>query len=223
MDHLRRSACRVVKILTHIALPLLAGCAYVDRHFQESCKSRAYLQTELDGYLKARFPSKAPVRIGVIPFSAPANISLYDNEYPGIGNEMAWRIHAELLRSGRIPIVEVLNRQDWPRKKEEFFTGNFGGIAMAREAGYDLLLIGHIEPMRSIDSISAYSRVIEAESGTSIWYGKTSVSTARKDLEEMKASLGLTDRRPDLLYTNEMVDKLAHCIVREVLKDRTVP
>src|SRR4051812_36516187 len=130
-----------VKILTALAGFCLCSCSFLYNRYAESCNSHAYLQRGLYAYINSRYHYNSPVRMAIIPFSVPANISADNSERPGLGNELAWKIHAQLLATGQIPIVEVLNRQDWPNKKEEFFTGNFGAIAMAREAGYDLLMV----------------------------------------------------------------------------------
>ena len=74
----------------------LGGCSYIDRRYAEPCKSRAFIKTDIEQFITSRFSSKAPVRLAIIPFSAPANLSGEDSETPGIGNELAWRLHQEL-------------------------------------------------------------------------------------------------------------------------------
>ncbi len=165
----------------------------------------------------------AQVRMAVIPFSIPANLSNQGSERPGMGENLARMIHSQLLAHGEVPIVEVFNRKDWPSKKEEFFTGNFGAISISREAGYDLVMVGMIETMHGIDSITAYSKVIEPESGTTLWYGETTVSTRQKEWDRWLDNSWLKNRRPDQLYLDPMANRLAECIVKDVLKDEYEP
>ena len=118
MKRLNDSYFSCVRLLTLFTLVFLAGCSYISRHFEETCNFRAYLRTPFADYVSKRYPLGAPIRVGVIPFSVPANVAAHSNELPGLGNQLAWMVKDELLARGTMPIVEVLNRQDWPGKKE---------------------------------------------------------------------------------------------------------
>lgn len=166
---------------------------------------------------------ESPVRVAVVPYSVPANISAIDNERPGLGNQLAWIIHRELINWGKVPIVEVLNRPDWPGKKEEFHTGNFGAIAAAREAGYDFVLVGYLDPQRSLDTATAYSKLIDVENGVTVYYGYATAMTRRPEMRDWSASLGLSKSRPDLQNIGELYDKLGWCVVNDMMQDKTVP
>lgn len=217
MKHLQNRALASVILLTLVSASLLCGCSRFNRRYSEPCKSHAYSRTALSDFLTARFHSNSSVRLAVIPFSAPANISGLNSERPGLGLELSRKVHAQMLQTGLVPIVEVLNRQDWPGKKEEFFTGNFGAIAMAREAGYDLLLVGYVEKFKSLDRIKAYTKLIEADSGITVWYGDTEVFTNRSQLPKTDVGLWGEQRpRADLLNMPAMTESLARCIVSAV-------
>lgn len=187
------------------------------------CKSHAYVRLGLADYISTRFRSNAPVRMAIIPFSAPANLSFYSNEQPGVGNQLAWAVQQNLLGSGAVPIVEVLNRHDWPGKKEEFFTGNFGAIATARDAGYDLVLVGNLEPMQAAEMLSARTKLIEVESGITVWYGNTFSERSYSTWHNLSEWLGMRDRVPADLGWNHLVDALGICIAEDVIKDKVVP
>jgi hypothetical protein len=155
--------------------------------------------------------------MAVVPFSAPENISSYGVEHPGSGNRLAWRLHGALLSHGAAPIVEVFNRQDWPGKKEEFFTGNFGAIALAREAGYDLVMVGSIEELRSLQTLAAYSKIIETESGITVWYGRHQVSSPPQRLYRgERFGWFLPTGIPSHIPAAELEDTLANCIAEAV-------
>ena len=214
-----KSRLAYVNILTLVFVFLASGCSYIHAQLGETCNSRAHVQMILVDYLSRRFASHSPVRLAIIPFSVPANLSGYNTERPGVGDQLAWKIHSEWLQNAAVPIVEVLNRQDWPGKKEEFFTGNHGAIAMAREAGYDLVQVGLVENLRSTDALTVHSKIIEVESGITVWYATSTVVTRRPELQSAAAMTGLVNRVPALLYTPEMVDSAAVCLVKEATSE----
>lgn len=210
-------------ILLALSVTSLSGCVVLRERYGEQCKMRAYVQNPLGDYITTRFQSHSPVRMAVIPFSTPANVAAYDNERMGLGNQLAYSVQQQLLQSGEVPMVELLNRQDWPGKKEEFYTGNFGAIAIAREAGYDLVLVGFVEPLASLNQMRAFGKLIDVENGVTVWYGETTASTNRGEFNQLGASLRIENRRPDLLYTGQLSDKLAECFSHNLLADRVVP
>jgi len=216
-----------VRVVSHFLLGVilltLLGCSTLERRYGESCKSRAYLRMPIADFISRRYPSNSPVRIAVIPFSVPANLAGKSVDEPSLGLRLATQLHSELIRPGELPLVEVLNREDWPRKKEEFFTGNFGAIQQARAAGYDLFVIGFVPEMTRRDALSAQVKVIEAESGITLYYGTVEAETNRPAWNDWAYTLHLTGRRSDLLSMQPMMAKLARCVADEVLSEYPVP
>jgi hypothetical protein len=208
-----------VCVISLTLITLSSGCAFLGRHLAETCKTRAYVRTDLQGYISQLFTPNSPVRLGVIPFSAAATVAGRGDELLGIGNQIATTVQQELLRTQLFPIIEMLNRQDWPGKKEDFFSGNFAALAYSRDAGYDLMLVGYLEPMDRIDTYRLHTKLVEVESGTTLWFGTTTAVTNRHDMWEVSSFVGLTDRRPDLIYTTELVSTVARCAVTEMVKD----
>jgi len=193
---------------------LFSGCAHKSPHYETQCNSRAYLQNDLESYLKSRFPSGSPVRMAIIPFSVPANVAAFDAERPGLGNELAWKVHAAMLSQNLVPIVEVFNRQDWPGKKEEFFTGNFNAIALARAAEYDLVMVGLMENMRNLHEMGAYTKIIDTDSGVTAWYSRSIVSEPRPRVYRGgRLEMFIPTGRPDILPITPLTESLAYCIV----------
>lgn len=186
------------------------------------CKNRAYSRMVLADFLSTRFHSHAPVRLAVMPFSVPANLSAYNSERPGLGNQLAWDARAELVRAQAAPIVEVLNRYDWPGKKDEFFTGNYSALATAREAGYDLVLIGYLEPMHSLNEMVLYSKLIEVESGITVWNGQSTVSRATSLWGHTKEFLDLERRVPSSMQFEPMLELIVRCMVQGITDEDPV-
>jgi len=219
MSPLLNSISSRVKLMTLALLLCLTSCATINHQVQESCKSHAYIRQGLDGYLTQRFNTGAPVRLGIIPFTVPANLATVSADRPGIDNQLAWRLQADLLNDQRIPIVEFLPRQDWPGKKDEFFTGNFGAIRMGHDAGYDLVLVGYVEPLTSFTKLAAYAKLVDTDSGVTLWYGKSEVLTGRKMLQDIESYVGIGKNREDIFYSEQMIGALARCLANEVIND----
>lgn len=135
---------------------------------------------------------------------------------PGLDNQFAWALQSKLLATELFPIIEGLNRQDWPGKKEEFFSGNFGALAYARDAGYDMVVVGYMEPLHRLDTWTIHTKVIEVASGTTLWFGTSTVYTTRHDMLEVSSTIGMTDRRPDLQYLDAILDTITSCVSREI-------
>ncbi len=192
------------------------GCALIGRHSGEWCKTRAYIKTDLEGYINQRFTAKSPVRVGVIPFSVPANLANRGDQMPGLDNQFAWELQRKLLATELFPIIEGLDRQDWPGKKEEFFSGNFGALAYARDAGYDMIVVGYMEPLHRLDTWTIHTKVIEVAGGTTLWFGTSTAYTTRHDMLEVSSTLGMTDRRPDLQYVDALLETITSCVSREI-------
>jgi hypothetical protein len=211
--------CRVI-VLT--CLVGTTSCSVLGRHAGEWCKTHAYVRTDLAGYINQRFIPNQPARIGVIPFEVQANLASRGSQMPGLGNQLTWAIHRRLLETEVFPIIEVLNREDWPRKREQFFTGNFGALRFAADAGYDMVVVGYLEPLVRLDTWTVHTKLIEVSSGTTLWYGTSTVYTMRPDMLEVSSRLGLTDRRPDILNTNELTEEIAKCIAYDMTHDPEV-
>jgi hypothetical protein len=196
------------------------GCSVLKRSsYEEQCKSRAYLSSTFRNYLGERFKSRSPVRLGVVPFSVPANLASRSNEFPGLGNRLAWDVKNELMTFGELTVVEVLNRQDWPRKKEEFFTGNYGALSMAQQNGYDLIMLGYVDDFHTLSTMTVHTKIIEVSSGITVWNTRNTVSTRRAEYRNMMARYGWDQRRPDLLHTEKITEAMVSCIVDSAMKD----
>jgi len=187
--------------------------------YDMECKNRAYLRLVLPDYISTRYHSNAPVRLAILPASVPANLSPFRNDHLGLGEDLAWRLRNELTSGEAAPIVEVLNRYDWPGKRDEFFVGNHQALATAREAGYDLVLVSYLEPLHSFDEMVLFSKLMEAESGITIWNGRTAVSRKNSLLGQAKDWLDLEKRVPVANRFEPMINKLVQCAAEGILSD----
>jgi len=155
--------------------------------------------------------------MAIIPFSTPANLSWQNAQNQGLGKELAWKFQSEFLAAGTIPIVEVMPRDDWPGKREEFWTGNFGALAQSREAGYDFVLVGFVDQMKSLDSMTVHSKIIDSDSGVTVWSGSTTVTTKKSQIDRGRFGDIFNSRiQPDQLYLEDMVSLAASCTTKEI-------
>ena len=216
-----RSLKRVILLtLTTVMLTsTLSSCAFLGGHLGESCNTRAWVRMDLEASIHQRVNVQSPVRLGVLPFISPANLATRDDERPGLGTQIAWAVQRELLASDTFPIVQMLAREDWPGRKEEFFAGNFGSLAFARDAGFDLIMIGYLEQADRLDTWVVHTKLLEVSSGVTLWYGTSTIRNNQPDMLEISSTAGLTDRRPDIYNTRQMKDSVASCIVHDMLTD----
>ncbi len=167
-----------VKVLTlALVVNSLLGCSFLD-YFNTSheCKTHAYIRQSVTSYLSTRFHSGERARIGILPFSVPANLTATQAFPEGLPLEIARTLQAQLLDFEELPIVEVLPREDWPGKRDEFSTGNHSAITMARNAGFDFVIVGMLEPLQSLNSATINSKIIDTDNGVTLWYGRISFS-----------------------------------------------
>jgi hypothetical protein len=214
---------RRVKILTLglFLMALTSSCSLISRKtFElsgEECKTHAYINQDLESYLSQRFGSRSQPRLGIIPFSVQANFSGWGQYKPNWGYDLAVMLHQQLLSSGKVKISEVLDRRDWPGKSEEFFAGNFGAIQSAKNAGYDLVLVGQQESLRNVSDLTIVTKLIDTDSGITVWYAKSTVYSYRPEIEKSAAYVNLSTRRPDLNYATDNAQALSKCIVEAML------
>ena len=211
----------VILLTLTLALTLtsgLTGCSYISRHYVTPCKNRAYITMSVPDYIKQRFHKNSPVRMAIIPYTVPANLSFKSTEHQGLGVELAWKVQQEILPTQIVPISEIFNRTDWPGKKDEFYTGNYGALSLARDAGYDLILVGDVQPTKSIDTMSARAKIIEVESGITVYYGEATVVTTRHEIEKTVTTFWLspTEHKPSAQYISALNDGIGRCIVHGI-------
>lgn len=204
--------------LSAIILTACAGCTASDfPQVTEDCKYWTYINVGWLDYLKARYNSQPFVRIAIIPFDVQENFAPPGNESLHYGRELARRFQSELQRTQELSIIEVFNQDRWPGKREEFFLGNHRAIQLARDAGYDFVIVGYLDELRNAEEMILFSKVIDTSNGVSVWYGKTMVFSRRRALRDLLADARLADARPELFHFPERAAELASCTVDGIL------
>lgn len=214
-----------IKVCAIAAFTNLTGCGVVKiaTYHQEVCKSHAYVQGDLADYITNRFHTEAPVRMAIVPFSVPVNLASSNQGMPDFGYTLAARAQREILKRDGVPIVEILARADWPGKAEEFFRGNFGAIAHARESDYDLVMVGVMERQRALNAATFFGKIIDVENGITVWFGKTTVESDPYPGMSLAYATGLADQRPDQIVSEELFDEGIQCLVEEMVHLEELP
>lgn len=158
--------------------------------------------------------------MAIMPFSVPANLATQDAARPGYDMLAARLLHAELLTANELPVVELLNRAGWPGNRDDFAFGNFEAIRQARDSGYDLLLLGQIAELSTPEAFTAYTKIIDVDSNTTVWSARYDIHSNRKNWQYLGANVAATRRRPDQFAFTPMLEKLAACVRHTVISNQ---
>lgn len=189
----------------------------------EGCKIRTIVNQDLSGYLSTRYHYNQPVRLAVIPFDVPESFARPGDDTHHFGRRLAKNFQEELLQRGLPNIVELFNRENWPGKRDDFFSGNYQSIEYARNAGYDLVLLGHMQDIRDDDQMVVYTKVIDVANSVSIWSAKTTVFSRQRGINRELDMVVKGVRQPELFPFTEQASELARCTVEEIAHGETVP
>ncbi len=185
---------------------------------------RAYVNAGLLDYLKTRYDSTNTSRLAIIPFNVPESFAPSGMQSRHFGRDIALNFHQEIVGSGELGIVELFNRDRWPGKRAEFSHGNYQAIESARNAGYDLVLVGYLEDIVNETDLTLLTKLIDTSNGVTLWYGRTVTYSARRPLRRSisEYSFGFVRDRPDSFAFQERVAEMARCTVDSILYGETV-
>jgi hypothetical protein len=207
------------RILVALGILSLTGCLSIQNRYGEECKSRTYLRNPVEDHLSTEYSNNPMARLGIVPFVAPANFAGAGDSQPPLGSQLAWRLHAEILRLNKIPIVEVTTWTDWPLKREDFFSGNFEAMQRARDAGYDMIFVGYLEESNP-EEVAVLGKLIDVNVGKTLWYGRALAFSRRNKISDLKHHFGATlDHSLSSLDLYPLYSKLVQCLAEEALSD----
>ncbi len=184
---------------------------------------RTWINTGLTDYLRERYHSLQYIRVAIIPFDVPVTFAPSGSETHHFGRELARNFQAELARTGELSIIELFNFSNWPGKREDFFSGNFQSIQYARDAGYDLVVIGFMEDLQGADEIKILTKIIDVNNGITLWHGETTVYAREHAWAKALVDSRFFPQRPDIFSFPEKSEQFAVCTVDEILNAPPVP
>jgi len=208
--------CSPQRVILLTLVSLLSSCSFLGAQVGEWCNTRAWISTDLESYVYQHFKGGQQARVGVIPFITQANLTDRYDGFRGFGSQLAFEVQQQLLATEVFPIVQMLAQEDWPGRKQEFFSGNYGSLDFAKAAGINFIVIGYVDWPARLDKWVIHSKLIDVQTGTTLWYGTSTVTTNRPDMMEVSSTLGLTDRRPDIINMTEIRNTAAQCIVHDM-------
>lgn len=190
------------------------GCSFSNLGIpSEGCKTHTYIDLSFPDYLTERFHSKQYVRMAIVPFDVPESFAPAGNDSTHYGRKVAEKFQLEFHKAGIPSIVELFNRDRWPGKRAEFFSGNYGAIQGARDAGYDLVMVGYLEELTDDENLNFYTKIIDTQNQTTVWHAKTKVYSKARAIRSSVSQTGLVKDRPDLFAFPERTNTLAECTV----------
>lgn len=182
----------------------------------DDCNNRSFIKNDIQDFISSRYLRDSPVRMAVIPYSVPVSFSTQSINMPGLDLKIAAKVKAELHKMEIVPIIELFHRTSWPRKKDEFFAGNHGALSFARQAGYDLILVGHVDAGKKIGEMRAETKIIDVSTGITLYYGSADTDVSGKANYQSESWFYNARRRPDLVMHRPLLDKLSMCIANGI-------
>ncbi|MCC6933994.1 MAG: hypothetical protein IT292_12220 [Deltaproteobacteria bacterium] len=132
-----------------------------------------------------------------------------------LGNDLARIFQRELIRSKEIPVVEIFFRDRWPGRRGDFNEGNYQALMLARNAGYDLVLLGRLLPITDPSVLITDTKVVDVLTGVTLWSGQTTHTSYRREQRELLGKTPFFKNRPEIFDFSERVTELAECTVHE--------
>ena len=189
----------------------------------EGCKIRTIVNQGIEDYLSTRYHSNQPARLAVIPFDVPEGFARPGDDMHHFGRRLAKNFQEELLQRGTVNIVELFNRENWPGKRDDYFSGNYQSIQYARNAGYDFVFVGHMQDIRKDDQMVVYTKLIDVSNSVTVWSAKTTVSSSQRATNRGIDAIVGGVQQPELFPFTEQAEELARCTVYEMHHGDSVP
>lgn len=194
-----------------IFLISFAACAFIDITDKETCKNHANININLKKYITSRYANKNLIRLGIFPFSVPANFTAKNLDRLDYGTILAQKLQPTLLALGLFSTSELLEYSEWSGKKQEFFSDNLLAIEIGKNIGLDFIVVGYLAPQNHIEKMTLYSKVIDVNSGMTVFYGETVAYNNYLNERKNKADFGLIEYKPSDFKLNEFTDSLMQC------------
>jgi hypothetical protein len=158
------------------------------------------------------------VRAGFFAFDLPATFAQFRSLQGDPGLALAVRFKEELQRRGVLSAAEIIPEKPWPGKREDFLTGNFQAIQIARQAGFDLLFLGFVEDLRSKDELSLTTKAIDLRTQATIWYARTTLVSPPTLGAVLGQEVGVTNP-----FATERMEGAVVCAVDQMMRGVEVP
>ncbi|MGI6680965.1 MAG: hypothetical protein ACOX3T_05760 [Bdellovibrionota bacterium] len=157
-----------VNLLSFSACSIASITSYTNQ-----CKNHANIKINVKRYVNSQYSRRKFLRLGIFPFSVPANFSSYSVDRADYGTLLAQELQPTLLSLDVFSTAELLDYNDWSNKKQEFFSNNIKAIEIGKNLGLDFIVVGAMSPNNFVDKMTVYSKIIDVNTGITIFYGET--------------------------------------------------
>lgn len=185
----------------------------------ETCKIDTYLNAGLRHYISSQYRSKKDFRAVILPFETQEQFAYHGPESDRVGWMLARKIQTQILGTGAIPIVEFYQYGNWPGKKNDFFNGNYIAQEFARNAGYDLLIVGYLEPIVHKDQLVLHTKAIDPATSVTLWNARATVSSYMQGINDSLARARLDTQQREMFYFPEKFEELTQCTTRSLTSE----
>lgn len=181
MKYLHKNLIVVILIINLISL---TACSILDITQKDPCNNHTNINMNLKKYVTTRYTKKKFIRLGIFPFSVPANLTSSSQDRPDFGMVLAQKLQPQILSSGVFTTAEVLNYSEWSGKKQEFFSNNLLAIEIGRNIGLDFIVVGYLAPQNHIEKMTVYTKIIDVNTGITLFYGETTATNTNTPSEK---------------------------------------
>lgn len=173
-----------------------------------SCNIRANIDSEFQDIVYAREDAGITTRVGVLPFFVPESFSNY-------GEDVSVAFKREMLRSQAFNIVEYFKHGNWQEHSEDFTTGNLLAINMARNAGYNTIVVGQIDGKSSGRRHRLDTKLIDVPSAITLWSGSLEITSSKPTTDSLSEFFNLKREVPNIFDFDGLAEEMARCAVHE--------
>jgi len=206
-----------------VAMSYLSACSIKNLSPKDDCKIRTYTNFGLQSYTSKQFGTHQPVRIAVLPFEVPETFAYHTGTAGSYGAELANRVKAELVRSEEPYIVEYFSEAKWVGKKEDFFDGNYAALNVARNAGYDLIVLGYLTDITPQGLLELQTKIIDTNTAVTIFWARTALDSSPTVFSRAMMDFGYIPQNDSNLRISERSEELVRCTTRSILTSEGIP
>jgi len=159
----------------------------------------------------------------ILPFVVPENFAQPGADVPNVGRELAVEFAAQFRGAGAIPVVEMYNVDRWPGRREDFATGNYQALQLARNAGFDFLVVGYLEDLKGDDFFNIQVKLIDVSNNITLHHSLLRAYSRDRLWSREFGRSWFVQEHPNNYSFPEIIDESARCGVEAMMSDEQTP